>query len=678
LHITETQMMIKLLLIGTAVSVQSVMGLMMFNHEDIDQDNSGQYYIYNEKTESFSAIPQSTEGVDSLLALSQEVSDKDSKLAFISAREALLLSEAIGYTDGMARALIMVANKYLDFGDYEHALQHYLSAMELENELGNKERVAILLNNIALVHLEQENYARGAEYLTLSIELTREIGDGDQIYLMLNNLGVIHRRQGNYDEALKRFRESQQQALDLAADTLVHMVATLNIGNTLRNKGELDEALGYMLKANNYFEKQDLTLHQITSFLFLGQLYMDRNETANALKYAGQSLDLSLRENQRERIKDAHQLLATIYESEGDSSRAFTHYKLYHQYSDTLYNIQRSNLIQEMQMRFDVEQKNRELDLLNNEFALQEARIIQQRQVRNSLIGGIALLLVIAILLVYMNRQKKQNYELLKKRREEIEEQNRMLAELNKEKDEFLSIVAHDMRNPLSVIKTAVELIETDENPDHENLEEYSGLIQISTDRMMNLVNNLLDVQSMKEHSSRTVKSDKLDVDELLEQSMQHFKRSASVKNISLIRRSDGYAGTIIGDHDSFVRIMDNLISNAIKYAPFNSEVKICTAVYDNNLRITVIDEGPGIHTEDQHKLFGKFSKLSNKPTGNENSTGLGLYIVKKLVQSMGGSVGVRSQPGKGSEFYVEFNIVQNESDRKKATENMMNSGNPD
>ncbi|WP_158278646.1 ATP-binding protein [Rhodohalobacter mucosus] len=654
-------MVSKNLLIAAVLTLQFMPGICLAGDDPLepaDQEKTGQYYIYNADTETFSAVPQTEEGVDSLLTLSAELHDKNSRLSFISAREALLLSESISYTDGRARALNMVANKYLDFGDYEHALQHYLQAMELENELGNRERAAALMNNIALVHLEQKNYERAADFLSSSITLHGEIGLGDQVYLMLNNLGVIQRRQGNYDEALSHFRESQQQALDVASDTLVHMVATLNIGNTLRNMGELDEAIGYLLKANQYFDRNELTLHQITSYLFLGQLYLDRRETETAIEYAAKSLELSTGENQRERIKDAHELLASIHELEGDMQRAYEHFTLYHQYSDTLYNIQKSNLLQEMQTRFDVEQKNRDLELLSKEFALQEASIAQQDQIRKSLIAGIVLLFVIASLLIYMNRQKKRGNKLLKKRREEIARQNAKLADLNKEKDEFLSIIAHDLRNPVTVVKTAVELIETEENPTQKNLEEYTDLIHISTDRMMNLLNNLLDVQSMGHTKSRSLRMQKLDVDDLLEESLTHYRRSASAKEITINRHSEGEEAVIMGDEGIFVRIMDNLISNAIKYSPMGSDVSIHRKTFEDRIRISVIDQGPGISAEEREKLFGKFSKLSSKPTGNEKSTGLGLYIVKKLVRSMDGFVGCISKEGEGSEFYVEFSVA--------------------
>jgi signal transduction histidine kinase len=626
------------------------------------QDRTGQHFLYDSEREIFIPVERTTQAVDTLLAVSGEMMNRDSQISFHSAREALMLADEIGYLDGKARALNMVANKYLDFGDYELALNHYLRAIKLEEELGNRERVAALLNNMALVHLEQASYDKSAEYLLQSIELKNELGLNHDTYLAMNNLGVAYRRQSEYSKALGYFREAQHLSLDMAQDTLVHMVATLNIGNTLRNLGELDEAIGYLMKAENYFREQDYQLHLIVTNLFKGLLYLDRNQYDEALRFAAVSLEMAEAARQRERIKDAHKLIAEIHERQGNYREAFLHFRYYHEISDTLYNLQRSSLINEMQGRFDVEQKNREIDLLNKEFALQEAKLSRQDLVRQSLIVGVFLLLIIAGQLLYTNHQRKRNNQLLRDKGKEIEQKNSKLEELNKEKDEFLGIVAHDLRNPLSVIKTAVELINDETPPTAEEIEEYSNLIHISSDRMLDLVNNLLDIQCMNAGKNRT-RVEKIEVNSSVEQSVKHFQRSAETKNIKLTTKLAENCTSILGDSNSLTRILDNLVSNAIKYSPFDSEVKISTSRSDQKVRISVEDKGPGIADEEMEKLFGRYSKLSNKPTGNEKSTGLGLYIVKKLTRSMNGEAGCESKPGEGSTFFVEFPVLERDEE---------------
>ena len=105
-------------------------------------------------------------------------------------------------------------------------------------------------------------------------------------------------------------------------------------------------------------------------------------------------------------------------------------------------------------------------------------------------------------------------------------------------------------------------------------------------------------------------------------------------------------------DKNAMIQVIDNFISNAIKFSPPDSRIDIGTDNTGNGIRFWVRDQGPGISSEDQKLLFGEFQTLSAKPTGGEKSTGLGLAIVKKIINLHGGKVGVSSDPGKGCTFY--------------------------
>lgn len=604
--------------------------------------------LYDESLGAFTGVPETRAGVDSLLAIGNEMRDRDSRMSFIAGAEALAISEKLGYREGEAGAHNLVANKYCDFGDYEHALEHYLIGLEIYTDLGDKAGMASITNNMAIVHLEQEQYDRAADYLENSIEIRREMGEYDQAYISINNLGVINRRSGNYDDALEYFREAKQLSLEAAQDSVLHTIALLNIGNTHRNKGEMDPAIEYLQRANGYFEREGYTVFQISANLFTGQLYDDLGDYDRALEYGFRSLELANSENNRERISDAHEPIAGIYKELEDYESALYHFELYKQMSDTLSNLQRANQLNEMQVRFDVEQRDQQI-------ALNEARISEQETLRNFMFTVLGLLVLLSGVLYVGFRQKKKANRLL-------DEKNMELAELNSDKDDFISVAAHDLRNPLSVILTATTLLKSEEEPDKENIEEYSELIQISTDRMLNLVNNMLDIQSV-ENGSVELQLEKLDVNDLIQQSIKHFEKTAEVKKIELISQLEEDAALIKCDSSTMIRVFDNILSNAIKYSPQGSRVWIDTKETENSIRVSIKDEGPGLTEEDQEKLFTRFSSLSSSPTGNETSTGLGLYIVKKLVTSMDGEVRCKSTYGEGTEFIVEFprSDLQNE-----------------
>jgi signal transduction histidine kinase len=112
---------------------------------------------------------------------------------------------------------------------------------------------------------------------------------------------------------------------------------------------------------------------------------------------------------------------------------------------------------------------------------------------------------------------------------------------------------------------------------------------------------------------------------------------------------------TVLADRDATLQVLDNLISNAIKYSPHAKEIQVHLLSRDGHARLEVRDEGPGLTEADKSQLFGKFARLSARPTGDEASTGLGLSIVKRMVEASHGRIWCESEPGQGATFIVEW-----------------------
>jgi signal transduction histidine kinase len=134
---------------------------------------------------------------------------------------------------------------------------------------------------------------------------------------------------------------------------------------------------------------------------------------------------------------------------------------------------------------------------------------------------------------------------------------------------------------------------------------------------------------------------------------LERYQPHAEHKRITMLSSIE--PAWVIGDRIRIQEIIDNLVSNAVKYTPHGGEVRVLLARRGNVVRLVVSDTGPGFTEEDKKKLFKKFQRLSARPTGGESSTGLGLAIVKKLVELMEGTIWLESQPGEGAIFYVEL-----------------------
>ncbi len=235
----------------------------------------------------------------------------------------------------------------------------------------------------------------------------------------------------------------------------------------------------------------------------------------------------------------------------------------------------------------------------------------------------------------------------------QLSEQNQMLRELDAEKNELMGIVAHDLKNPISAVRGLADLMQSELVP-APDLRYVSGQIVTTADRMLELVTNLLDLNRL-EAGKMKFQQVELDVSALVAGEVLHYRSQAEAKQITIQYRNEAPSTRIYTDELATKEVFDNLISNAVKYSPFGKQVFVKILNTDNFVRVEVRDEGPGLSDDDKARLFGKFVRLSARPTGGEHSTGLGLSIVKKMVEAMQGRVWCESELGKGSTFIVEL-----------------------
>jgi len=259
---------------------------------------------------------------------------------------------------------------------------------------------------------------------------------------------------------------------------------------------------------------------------------------------------------------------------------------------------------------------------------------------------GITIILVIGIMTWFLaqavvRRRHAEN---------ELRERNQKLLELNELKNKFLGIAAHDLRNPIFSIRGFSEmLLAGDIGPVNEDQLEFLTMINTASQQMFDLVNDLLDV-SVIESGKLTLRLTRGSLKDLLKERLKIMMIAGQKKEINLHTDLQDVSNFDF-DRDRIAQVLDNLLSNAIKFSPTGSKVHITLSQTSNHAQIDVRDEGPGLSEEDQSKLFGTFQKLSAAPTGGEKSTGLGLSIVKKIIEAHRGSIEVKSQVGSGSTF---------------------------
>jgi signal transduction histidine kinase len=268
--------------------------------------------------------------------------------------------------------------------------------------------------------------------------------------------------------------------------------------------------------------------------------------------------------------------------------------------------------------------------------------------------GYLGLTLFMTLLGLIFEGGRRRAFDRMEQALASISEFNTRLKRLDEEKNEFLGVAAHDLKNPLGIVMGYAELISTGRNRSSERDREDARYILAGAERMIALITQLLDVNAI-EQGRFPIEIGVCDLGQISARVAESYSAAASQKQISVYAAGPMMPAWVRADANAASRILDNLLSNAIKYSPPGRDVFVRIRNSPDGVVWEVQDQGAGIPENEQKKLFQKFTKLSPRPTGGESSTGLGLSIVKMLAEKMGGTIECRSTVGEGTTFAIRL-----------------------
>ncbi len=260
--------------------------------------------------------------------------------------------------------------------------------------------------------------------------------------------------------------------------------------------------------------------------------------------------------------------------------------------------------------------------------------------------------LIVVFNLKRIKKEKKQLQLIVDERTSELSTQNIELKKLHKEKDDILNIVAHDLRSPFNHIKGLIHLLTIDNSLDKGQME-YVSKIENSIAQGNQLIRDLLDVSAAQQDTRLNYQ--KVAIQGLFDELQSKFLRRVKEKEQQLIFNLESNVKSIETDYLLLLRLLENLISNAIKYSANKKLITVSVTSDQESAIFSVKDQGPGFTKKDQQLMFQKFQKLSAKPTNNESSTGLGLSIVKIIANKLGATITVNTEVSKGAEFVIRL-----------------------
>lgn len=258
--------------------------------------------------------------------------------------------------------------------------------------------------------------------------------------------------------------------------------------------------------------------------------------------------------------------------------------------------------------------------------------------------------------LEYSHQLEEKSIE-LEAATQELQEANKRLKELDRLKDEFVSTVSHELRTPLTSVRAFSEILHDNPDMKEEERQKYLDIMVKETVRLTRLINEVLDLAKI-ESGRADWYMENINLTEVLKEAIASTSQLFREKSITIIELTPTFPITVFADRDRIIQVIINLLSNAAKFCP-PEKGKVVVRLYfkERDIRVEVIDNGPGIHPDEQQKIFEKFKQITDLRNGKPKGTGLGLAICRRIVEYHNGKIWVESKPGEGSKFIFSLPV---------------------
>ncbi|MDH7464658.1 tetratricopeptide repeat-containing sensor histidine kinase [Chitinophagaceae bacterium 26-R-25] len=553
-------------------------------------------------------------------------------------------SKTANYKNGQIFALRLKGIYYEFKNDYENAVNYYLQSLAASRKVDNPSYISCALSDLATVYAAYLNQPGKAKEMYLQILDLPSSGGVNSRVTNYINLGAIYNMLNKPDSALvylenaRVIAEPYKGKIDLA--NLYN-----NIGNVYVKKHNFSKAIGYFQQNQHTHELSNERTDLWSDYLNLADTYIGLKKFDSAQVYALKSLDVAKELNSTSKEAGSYAVLAKLYKESRKFQLAFEYQQKWYQLDTSLVNTETNNNIAELQEKYNAIEREHENSLLQTQIVAEKLK--HKIYIYLVVAAGLVILVVSFAFL-----EKRSSNKKLEKVNATIMKQNDKLAELNQEKNSLISIVSHDLNTPFSSIKIWTQLLEGDKKNLTADQQKAIDRIYQSAEKGELLIKNILIVEKAGLQNEKIV-LESFDLTDFIKHQIDNITPIVATKNIGLHFENNLQDINILCDKSYMQRIFENLVSNAVKYSQPGKNIWVNVDQDENSIFLTVKDEGIGISEKEIMHLFSRYGTVSSKPTHGEPSTGLGLYIVKRLAEELNGRVVCKSKIGVGSEFTV-------------------------
>ncbi len=587
-------------------------------------------------------------GLNSLAVYNMNVGNYDTSIELFE--ETIKTAETAGLKDRIASAQFNLGSILTNRGERTKGLRYLIVALQYFEAKGDNKITTRILNNIAVNYHSWGMNDQALIYYQKAKDLYDGTNDAVGKVVVLNNIGEIYKDSGRYSEAFDNFNEIIKLASNADIGEYYQAFGWLGLSETYILKKEIDQARSNAQKALAVYEETSMQEGIANAKLVLSQVFLHEKNFFEALIFCEGSIDIAESSGIQQLLQRSFLVKSQIFEKSGQHKLALEAYHKYAQLTDTLYEEKHSLELAQLRAELDLNEKQIEINILQKNSEIKDLQINRQKNQTRFLIIGMGLLIAVFVLtLIYSKTRKKAN-ELLQLMNQQIYDQHEELKQVNDTKDKFLSIIGHDLRNPIGAFKDVIsQLADYPEMFSEELRTQILNELRVEAESTYFLLDNLLS-WAKSQKSSIKFEPEKVDLHASINNNILLNSRFSEGKKIILASSLNGNQ-FVYADQNMVNLILRNLISNSVKFTPEHGQVEVSTADHGEFVEISIVDNGVGIAPSDIPRLFENENHISTFGTNHEKGSGLGLLLCKEFVDKNGGRIWVDSKVGKGSTF---------------------------
>jgi signal transduction histidine kinase len=561
----------------------------------------------------------------------------------------LKLAQKTNYKKGIITSYINLGIINCVKSDYTKGLDFLYKALTIAEEINEKQKLTLIYNDLGLVFNFQKKLTKALFYYNKGLELSIETKNKPYISTCLINIGDIYLQQKEFQKALSYFNRALVLTKELKKSEDIGLNLT-NIGicyiglkNYTKGIALMNESIKTINEENNFYNGYN-TQHLGIVYYKLSLTEENKSTKENYISISIQNFEKSIRifnlYHSDIDIQESYYNLSKVNKLKGDYKNALNNFEKYTSIKNTIFSEENKTKLAHLESQREIELRDKKIEIQNLKIKNDSRKVY----LLITTTGAIATLLGLFFWL-YLTKRKSNS---------QLEEKNKTISNINKQKDKFFSIIAHDLRGPFIGFLGLTELLAEDIDDMRKEEIQFAAVNMRSSALNLNkLLENLLEWSRMEQGLISFSSQENLLLP-IIKECVDTFDATANKKEIKILTdiREDI---TIFTDYNILQSVIRNILSNAVKFTPNGGTIIIKGKEDKIKTTVSITDSGIGMDENILQNLFQLDIKTNRTGTENEPSTGLGLILCKEFIEKLGGKIWVESAENLGSTFYFSF-----------------------